>query len=99
MVWISRLGNVGFIWFAISFFGLLTPARRPAAWRLILTVIFTWLVADIALKAIFGRPRPFDVVAGIQLLSTRPTDSSFPSAHAAMGFAGALAGSRVFPGA
>jgi undecaprenyl-diphosphatase len=97
MVFCSVIGNRGFLWLMLAAIGLAFTERKPAAWRLVLTVFCTFLVVDVALKAMSGRPRPYEVLSGIQLLISPPTSSSFPSTHAAMGIAGAIAGTRVFP--
>ena len=99
MVFFSVIGNRGVLWLVLAAAGLLFTDRKPEAWRLALTMLCTYLVVDVALKAAFGRPRPYDVLGGLQLLINRPDSSSFPSTHAALGIAGALAGARLFPGA
>jgi undecaprenyl-diphosphatase len=99
MVFFSVIGNRGVLWLVLGAAGLLFTDRKPQAWRLVLTMLCTYLVVDVALKAAFGRPRPYELLAGLQILIDRPTSSSFPSTHAALGIAGALAGARVFPSA
>ena len=37
-----------------------------------------------------ARPRPFDVIGGIELLIQAPTDFSFPSGHTSAAFAAAV---------
>jgi undecaprenyl-diphosphatase len=98
MVFFSMIGDRGLLWLTLAAFGLLFTDRKPAAWRLVLAILCVFLVVDVTLKAVFGRPRPYEVLSGIQLLISRPTSSSFPSTHAAMGIAGAIAGTRLFPG-
>lgn len=99
MVFVSWIGNGGFAWAALAGIGFFFAERRPAAFRLLLTMIAVFLVVEVSVKAMVGRLRPFDVLADLQLLSARPYGSSFPSTHAALGFAGAIAGTRVFAGA
>ena len=99
MVFFSAIGDRGVLWLTLAAIGLLFTNRKPAAWRLVLTMLCTYLVVDVALKAAFGRPRPYEVLTGLQLLVDRPTSTSFPSTQAAMGIAGALAGTRLFPAA
>jgi membrane-associated phospholipid phosphatase len=97
MVFFSGVGDRGVFWLTLAAIGLLFTNRKPAAWRLILAMLCVYLVVDVALKAVFGRPRPYEVLTGLQLLIDRPTSSSFPSTHAALGIAGAVAGTRLFP--
>ncbi len=99
MVWLSVIGDRGILWLALAAIGLLFTDRKAHAWRLVLTMLCTYLVVDVALKAVFLRPRPTEVVSGLQLLIDRPTSTSFPSTHAALGVAGAIAGARLFPAA
>jgi undecaprenyl-diphosphatase len=97
MVFFSVIGGRGLLWLALAAIGLLFTDRKPAAWRLVLTLLCTYLVVDVMLKAMFGRPRPYEVLSGLQLIIPPPTSSSFPSTHAALGIAGAIAGTRLFP--
>ncbi|MGH9387060.1 MAG: phosphatase PAP2 family protein [Vicinamibacterales bacterium] len=97
MVFVSTIGNGGAVWVTLGFIGLIFTERRPASWRLLLTLFCTYLVVELALKGLIGRERPFNTLPNLQLIADRPLSSSFPSAHAALGFAGAIAGSRVVP--
>jgi undecaprenyl-diphosphatase len=99
MVFVGVITGRGLLWLALAAVGLLFTDRKPAAWRLALTMLLVYLVVDVALKAIFDRPRPFEVLNGLPLLIPAPTSSSFPSSHAALGIAGAIAGTRLFPAA
>ena len=99
MVFFSVIGNRGILWLALAAIGLLFTDRKADAWRLVLTMLCTYLVVEVTLKTVFARPRPHEVLSSVELLIPRPTSSSFPSTHAAMGIAGAMAGARLFPGA
>lgn len=50
----------------------------------------TMLTVNFPLKRFFRRRRPFMAFVKARVLGTRPRDFSFPSGHAAAGFAGAL---------
>jgi undecaprenyl-diphosphatase len=97
MVFVSTIGAGGFVWIAMAAIAAVFPARRAAAWRMIMAALITWLLADVIIKPLVGRPRPFANDTQIQLISQRPITTSFPSAHAAIGMAGAMAGTRLFP--
>ena len=97
MLLASALGRAGFIWLAIAAIAAVFPARRMAAWRMVLVLAASYLVVDVLIKPVVDRPRPYEVVAEARLIDQRPTTASFPSGHAARAFAGALAASRVFP--
>jgi undecaprenyl-diphosphatase len=94
----SALGAAGFIWWITALITMVFPNKRAAAWRLILAVAFTWAVDEFALKPLIDRARPFAVDPSVTVIDARPTTASFPSGHAAMAAAGAVAGSRMLPG-
>ena len=96
MILASALGAGGFIWVIFGSIAGIFPAHTAAMWRLWLAVALSFLVVDDVVKPLFDRSRPFDVMP-IQLIDARPDSPSFPSAHAAMAMAGALAGSRMIP--
>jgi undecaprenyl-diphosphatase len=98
MLLASALGAAGFIWWITALITMVFPARRAAAWRVILAILFTFAVTEYALKPLVNRPRPFAADPAIVVIDARPQTGSFPSGHAAMAAAGALAGSRMIPG-
>jgi membrane-associated phospholipid phosphatase len=86
----SRIGNYGFVWFALgATMSLLGPADRRSVWRAATGRVAAAYALNTAVKLTVRRRRP----AG-GLVST-PTQLSFPSAHAATSFAGARAYSRA----
>ena len=97
MIFASALGAAGFFWWALALITAVFPARRAAAWRLLLAVGFTFLICDQVLKPVFDRPRPFEVIPAVPVIDARPATPSFPSGHAAMAMAGAIAGARMLP--
>jgi undecaprenyl-diphosphatase len=98
MVFAGALGSAGFVWWVMALVTAVFPARRAAAWRLLLAIGFTVLVNDYVLKPLFDRPRPFESIPALPVVDAKPITSSFPSGHAAMAVAGAMAGSRMLPG-
>lgn len=65
-------------------------------WRSWLAVAVAFVIVDDVMKPLVARPRPFEVMA-VTLIDARPSSASFPSGHAAMAAAGALAGTRLLP--
>lgn len=66
-----------------------SPEERANGQRAVIYAVLSLLVANIVVKAcnlVYFRPRPF-VDHEVNLLFYRPTDSSFPSNPAAVGFA------------
>ena len=98
MLLASALGAGGFIWWVTAVITMVFPTKRAAAWRMLLAGLFTWAVSEYAMKPAFDRARPFETDASIVVIDARPQTESFPSGHAAMAFAYALAGSRMIPG-
>ena len=97
MIVASALGAGGVIWIIFGSIAGIFPANTAAMWRLWLAIAVTFIVVDDVVKPFFERPRPFQVMTEITLIDGRPDSPSFPSAHAAMAAAGALAGSRILP--
>lgn len=96
MVVASALGGGGFLWIVLGSMAGIFPKHTKAMWRLWLAVAVSFLIVDDIAKPLTARPRPFDVME-IRLIDARPNTASFPSGHAAMAAAGALAATRIFP--
>src|SRR5436853_7429882 len=94
MILSSALGAGGFALIIFGSIAGLFPKHTAAMWRLWLAVALSFVIVDDGVKKYFDRARPFDVDASIQLIDARPDSPSFPSGHAAMAFAGALAGTQ-----
>jgi undecaprenyl-diphosphatase len=97
MLLASALGAAGFIWWITALISMVFPHKRAAAWRMLLVVFATWAIADFAMKPLFDRDRPFQSDSSITVIDAMPQSRSFPSGHAAMAAAGAVAGSRLIP--
>jgi undecaprenyl-diphosphatase len=98
MLLASALGAGGFIWWVTAVITMMFPDKRAAAWRMLLAGFLTWGVSEYALKPAFDTPRPFELDSTITVIDAKPTTGAFPSGHAAMAVAYALAGSRMIPG-
>lgn len=97
MLLASALGRAGFVWLVVAAIAAVFPARRMAAWRVVLAIAMASLIVDGVIKQVSDRPRPFEVLPEARLIDQRPLTSAFPSGHAARAFAGALAVSRLLP--
>jgi undecaprenyl-diphosphatase len=98
MLLASALGAGGFVFWVTALIAMIFPARRAAAWRMLLAGLVTWTLSEYAMKPAFDRPRPFEVDASIVVIDAKPLTRSFPSGHAAVAVAYSLAGARLFPG-
>jgi membrane-associated phospholipid phosphatase len=89
----SRLGEHGAVWLAIGLAGGIAQRGRRGEWRRARRTVGAAYVTNTALKFAVGRRRPN--LPDLPPLTGTPTGLSFPSAHAATAFAGALAYSRL----
>ena len=97
MLLASALGAAGFVWWVTALITMVFPGKRAAAYRMLLAIVFTWAVNEFALKPLIDSERPFVADPAIVVIDARPTTASFPSGHAAMAVAGAIAGARIVP--
>lgn len=88
---ITKLGNVGMIWILLAIILLLIPRTRKSGAILAAALCVDLILCNGVLKHLFRRIRPCDINSSIQLLITRPVDSSFPSGHTAAAFAAVTA--------
>ena len=89
----SRLGEHGAVWLAIGLAGAVVDPGRRRSWRRARRTVGAVYLTNTAIKLAVGRRRPN--LPELPPLTGTPTGLSFPSAHAATAFAGALAYSRL----
>lgn len=89
----SRLGEHGALWLALGALGQSIDRPRRAPWRAGMAAVACAYGLNTAVKLLVRRRRP--CLPGLPALTSTPTRMSFPSAHAATSFAGALCYSRV----
>jgi diacylglycerol kinase (ATP) len=89
---LSRFIHYGEGWAVVVLLLLFVDLRKgldaavvalPALWA-------TMLIVNVVLKRVFRRRRPFLSFVKARVIGPRPRDFSFPSGHAAAGFAGAV---------
>ena len=88
---ISALGNGGWIWILAALLFMIRKRDRKTGLTVALALIFSLITANILLKPLVARPRPFLVNSAIRLLIAAPREFSFPSGHAQSSFAAASA--------
>lgn len=86
---ITALGNGGLTWIVAAIVLLLIPKYRKGGMVLAIGLLSGLIIGNLTLKPLFARIRPFDLVEGIELLISAPTDFSFPSGHTLSSFIGA----------
>ena len=90
MIFITYLGEFGWIWILISLLLLCKRKYRPYGVLMLCSLLLTFLIGEVGLKNIVGRVRPCDVQASLPILVPRPNGFSFPSGHAASSFTAAV---------
>lgn len=88
---VTKLGNLGFIWIVICLGLLCFKKTRKAGAAGLLALVFSLILNNLILKRLIARIRPYEVIAGLELLVKPATDFSFPSGHSASSFAAATA--------
>ena len=88
--WITRLGDSGFIWIAVSILLLLLGRKeQPYGIQIALALLLSLLLCNLILKNAVDRIRPFLLNPMTELIIPAPTDPSFPSGHTSAAFASA----------
>tara|TARA_Y100000588_G_C14127858_1_gene870217 strand:- start:610 stop:1155 length:546 start_codon:yes stop_codon:yes gene_type:complete len=85
-IFITTIGDAGAIWIVFSLALALHPKTRKLGLTCITALIFSLLIANIGLKNIIARPRPYTHFHA-NLLITEKWDYSFPSGHTSASFA------------
>lgn len=88
---ISFLGNAGWFWIVVGVTLSIIPKTRRMGFTVCLALIFSLIFCNLTLKPLVDRVRPYDLIDGIKLIITAPTDASFPSGHTSASFAAACA--------
>ena len=89
----SQLGEHAGVWLAIGAVGWSVDGARRPRWRRASAAVLATYGLNTALKVLVRRRRP--ELPGLPPLIATPTALSFPSAHTATSFAGALAYARL----
>lgn len=84
---ITRFGDGGIFWIAFCILLLCIPRSRKMAIAPSLSLALNGLVTNVWLKNVIGRVRPYVRFSDLVVLTTLPSDTSFPSGHTAASFA------------
>ena len=93
---ITKLGNGGIFWIAVSVVLMLIPKYRKAGFSMGAALLMGLLLCNLTLKPLVARIRPYDYQLEhfgkvIPLLISTPHDFSFPSGHTIASFEAATA--------
>lgn len=89
MPFLSMIGEAGLVWIGISVVLLFFKKYRPYGIMALAAMLFVFLLGEVCLKNIIGRPRPFLVNTGVTMIVAKPESFSFPSGHSSSSFAAA----------
>lgn len=87
MIFITSLGNTGFLWITLSVLFLFHKRYREYGVYLLCIFFFTVILGDQLMKPFFGRIRPCVKFPSQELLIPLRLSPSFPSGHTMQGFA------------
>lgn len=86
---ITHLASAGILWIVVAVVLLCIRKYRKNGYMLVLALVFCFLIANILLKPLISRVRPYDVNTLVELLIGELSDGSFPSGHTTVSFAAA----------
>ena len=95
MQYYSRAGEHGVLWHSLAALGLLADPRSRRVYLHCVRCVLLAYAVNTALKYLFRRARP--VLEEMPRLAPTISGHSYPSAHAAMGFAAARSLSEALP--
>ncbi len=87
---ITSLGDKGILWGGTTVLLAATNKYRKTGIKLGSSLCIGALITNLTTKNAVKRPRPFDVIDGLQTLISAPTDWSFPSGHTTSSIAAGL---------
>ncbi len=94
MIFVSALGDKGFLWIAIGVIFLLAGFKKKEClrwgWMVLLSLGANALVCNAVLKPLVNRSRPYELFR-YDILIPPVGDASFPSGHTSASFAAAAA--------
>ena len=91
MVFVSSLGDAGFLWIALAAVLLVRRKWRRAGAILAAALVIDLLVCNVAVKPLVARLRPCDINTAMEYLIERPLGWSFPAGPAASSLAAVAA--------
>lgn len=97
VVFITTLGNEGWLWILLSAIFLCVPKWRKMGCCTSCALIFDLFAVNIFIKNIVARPRPYTVIEELISVIGPQSEYSFPSGHTAGSFAFAIAFALMTP--
>ena len=98
MTFITRMGNMGIVWFAMCMPFLIYRPWRSIGVNFLVGLVIAHLAGEICIKHIVCRMRPCHKLEDDELIVKRPRYYSFPSGHTTASFSVvAVAWMRCWP--
>ena len=97
MIFITSLGDGGFIWIAATIALLIPKKTRKVGAMSAVALLGSLLINNHLIKNLVQRPRPFVTFTDIKILIPTPSEFSFPSGHTSSSFAAASVFYRFLP--
>ena len=91
MKFITSLGYEGYLYYAMIIALLIPKKTRKIGLVLGVAILFNWVIANLTLKPLVARVRPYNVNTAIDIIIHKPSSYSFPSGHTAQAFTAAFA--------
>lgn len=86
MVFISTLGNYGFLFIVLTIVFLCIKKLRKVGIALLIALLIGFVVVNLILKPGIARIRPYEINQSIELIISKLSDYSFPSGHTLIAF-------------
>lgn len=96
MIFITRLGDTGFIWILLGLALLFPKKTRRGGFDMLICLLVAFIINDLMLKDWIARIRPYEVIEGLDILIAPETSFAFPSGHTNSSFACAMALTLAF---
>ena len=97
-IFVTHLGDEGYLWIALGIVLLCWKKTRPIGITVLLSLLFDFLIINVTLKGLVARPRPFVVNEAITPLVANVNPlRSFPSGHTSGSFSAMFALNKWVP--
>lgn len=93
-VFITHLGDEGYLWIAMGILFLIFKKTRPIGFTMLVSLLINFLIVNVTLKDLVGRARPYivnDLIEPLIQMSPKSSNRSFPSGHTSGSFSAMFA--------
>lgn len=87
---ITNLGNAGWFWLALLIVMLFFQKTRKAGITGLIAVLIGFIITNVCLKNLVARVRPYEIIEGLEYITKKPSDWSFPSGHSTASMAASV---------